>query len=68
MSNDHGQAQVVHLLHLAASGVQFLVHPRAFTIHAPHLRARTIKITHKTGLWDQVWGDLACAVSSYAVT
>ena len=38
----------------SASGVRFVVHPNAFTVHAPHIRARTWKITHKTGLWDQV--------------
>ena len=46
--------KVVHLLHLAQMGMQFIVHPRAFTVHSPHPRARTWKVTHKTGLWDQV--------------
>ena len=46
--------KVVHLLHLAQTGMQFIIHPRAFTVHAPHPRARTWKATHKTGLWDQV--------------
>ncbi|GAB4818755.1 hypothetical protein N2152v2_005801 [Parachlorella kessleri] len=46
--------KVVHLLHLAQMGMQFIVHPRAFTVHSPHPRARTWKVTHKTGLWDQL--------------
>jgi len=46
--------KVVHLLHLAQTGMQFVVHPRAFTVHSPHPRARTWKVTHKTGLWDQL--------------
>ena len=46
--------KVVHLLFLSTSGIQFMVHPRAFTVHSPHPRARTWKVTHKTGLWDQV--------------
>lgn len=46
--------KVVHLLYLSTSGIQFMVHPRAFTVHSPHPRARTWKVTHKTGLWDQV--------------
>lgn len=46
--------KVVHLLHLAQMGLQFVVHPRAFTVHSPHPRARTWKITHSTGLWDQL--------------
>lgn len=46
--------KVVHLLHLAQMGLQFVVHPRAFAVHAPHPRARTWKVTHKTGLWDQL--------------
>lgn len=46
--------QVVHLLYLSTSGIQFVVHPRAFAVHSPHPRARTWKVTHKTGLWDQV--------------
>ena len=45
--------KVVHLLYLSTSGIQFMVHPRAFTVHSPHPRARTWKVTHKTGLWDQ---------------
>lgn len=50
--------KVVHLLYLSTSGIQFVVHPRAFTVHSPHPRARTWKVTHKTGLWDQVrWAD-----------
>lgn len=48
--------KVVHLLYLSSSGIQFVVHPRAFAVHAPHPRARTWKVTHKTGLWDQVGG------------
>ena len=46
--------KVVHLLYLSTGGIQFVVHPRAFTVHSPHPRARTWKVTHKTGLWDQV--------------
>lgn len=46
--------KVVHLLHLANLGLQFVVHPRAFVVHSPHPRARTWKVTHKTGLWDQL--------------
>lgn len=46
--------KVVHLLYLSTSGIQFMVHPRAFTVHSPHPRARTWKVTHKTGLWDQL--------------
>lgn len=46
--------KVVHLLHLAQMGLQFVVHPRAFAVHAPHPRARTWTVTHKTGLWDQL--------------
>lgn len=46
--------KVVHLLYLSTSGIQFVVHPRAFTVHSPHPRARTWKVTHKTGLWDQL--------------
>lgn len=46
--------KVVHLLHLAQMGMQFMVHPRAFAVHSPHPRARTWKVTHKTGLWDQL--------------
>jgi glycosyltransferase-like protein LARGE len=55
--------KVVHLLYLSTSGIQFMVHPRAFTVHSPHPRARTWKVTHKTGLWDQVGtrsGHAAC--------
>lgn len=46
--------KVVHLMHLAKLGLQFIVHPRAFVVHSPHPRARTWKVTHKTGLWDQL--------------
>ena len=46
--------KVVHLLHLAQTGVQFIVHPRAFSVHSPHPRARSWSVTHKTGLWDQL--------------
>lgn len=46
--------KVVHLLYLSSSGIQWVVHPRAFAVHSPHPRARTWKVTHKTGLWDQV--------------
>ena len=46
--------KVVHLMHLANLGLQFIVHPRAFVVHSPHPRARTWKVTHKTGLWDQL--------------
>lgn len=46
--------KVVHLLHLANLGLDFMVHPRAFVVHSPHPRARTWKVTHKTGLWDQL--------------
>ena len=46
--------KVVHLLHLNAVGMQWVVHPRAFAVHSPHPRARTWKVTHKTGLWDQL--------------
>ncbi|KAG7673702.1 hypothetical protein KSW81_006894 [Nannochloris sp. 'desiccata'] len=46
--------KVVHLLHLANLGLQFVVHPRAFVVHSPHPRARTWKVTHTTGLWDQL--------------
>lgn len=46
--------KVVHLLYLSSSGIQFVVHPRAFAVHSPHPRARTWKVTHKTGLWDQL--------------
>lgn len=46
--------KVVHLLYLSTSGIQFVVHPRAFAVHSPHPRARTWKVTHKTGLWDQL--------------
>lgn len=46
--------KVVHLLHLAQLGLEFVVHPRAFTVHAPHPRARTWTVTHSTGLWDQL--------------
>lgn len=46
--------QVVHLLYLSTGGINWVVHPRAFTVHSPHPRARTWKVTHKTGLWDQV--------------
>ncbi len=46
--------KVVHLLHLASLGLQFVVHPRAFVVHSPHPRARTWKVTHTTGLWEQL--------------
>jgi hypothetical protein len=46
--------KVVHLLHLANLGLQFVVHPRAYVVHAPHPRARTWTVTHTTGLWDQL--------------
>ncbi|KAL6781671.1 hypothetical protein ACKKBF_B09005 [Auxenochlorella protothecoides x Auxenochlorella symbiontica] len=46
--------KVVHLLHLAQQGTLFVVHPNAFTVHSPHPRARTWKVTRKTGLWDQL--------------
>lgn len=46
--------KVVHLLHLANLGLKFVVHPRGFVVHSPHPRARTWKVTHKTGLWDQL--------------
>lgn len=46
--------KVVHLLHLASLGVQFVIHPHAFAVHAPHPRARTWKVTHTTGLWEQL--------------
>lgn len=46
--------KVVHLLHLAKLGLNFVVHPRGFTVHAPHPRARTWTVTHTTGLWDQL--------------
>lgn len=49
--------KVVHLMHLASAGLQFVVHPRAFVVHAPHPRAATWKVTHKTGLWDAI-GDM----------
>lgn len=46
--------KVVHLLHLSNLGLQFVVHPGAFVVHSPHPRARTWKVTHTTGLWDQL--------------
>jgi len=62
--------KVVHLLYLSSSGIQWVVHPRAFAVHSPHPRARTWKVTHKTGLWDQVraaavlrWLGMDCDVT-----
>lgn len=52
--------KVVHLLYLSSSGIQWVVHPRAFAVHSPHPRARTWKVTHKTGLWDQVRTAAGC--------
>lgn len=46
--------KVVHLLHVSTLGLKFVAHPNAFVVHSPHPRARTWKVTRKTGLWDQL--------------
>ena len=58
--------KVVHLLHLHSLGLRFVAHPNAFVVHSPHPRARTWKVTRKTGLWDQlaaIYDDVKAALA-----
>ena len=46
--------KVVHLMHMHAQGISFVVTPRAYVVHAPHKEADTWLVTQKTGTWTKL--------------
>ncbi|KFM28697.1 Glycosyltransferase-like protein LARGE1 [Auxenochlorella protothecoides] len=48
----YGRDKIVHLMHLAALGMAFDVHPSQYVIHIPHPKAPTYRATKRSKQWD----------------
>ena len=46
--------KVVHLMHMHALGMNFVVTPRAYVVHVPHKEANTWHVTQATGTWKKL--------------
>jgi glycosyltransferase-like protein LARGE len=46
--------KVVHLMHLAATGVAFEVAPHSYVVHVPHPEGASWAATRDTGYWKRL--------------